>query len=119
MENKKELSTEQREELISTLKTRFEKNMNRHTGVEWAKLQAKLDSDKSVEKLWSINEMERTGGNRMLLDLMPERANTSFMIVLLKVPKVAEAFVTTGKGSNQEKNLNLQITPLIWLLPWV
>ena len=62
MENKKELSTEQREELISTLKTRFEKNMNRHTGVEWAKLQAKLDSDKSVEKLWSINEMERTGG---------------------------------------------------------
>jgi hypothetical protein len=58
--NKKELSPEQREELIRTLKARFEKNMNRHKGLEWAKVQAKLEAN--TEKLWSLNEMERTGG---------------------------------------------------------
>ena len=58
--NKKELSLEQREELLSTLKARFEKNMNRHQGLEWAKVQAKLEAN--PEKLWSLNEMERTGG---------------------------------------------------------
>lgn len=62
MGNKKELTPEQRDELISTLKARFEKNMNRHTGIEWVKVQAKLDSESSAEKLWSLNEMERTGG---------------------------------------------------------
>ena len=62
MGNKKELSTEQREELIRALNARFEKNMNRHKGLEWAKLQAKLDPPADGEKLWSLNEMERTGG---------------------------------------------------------
>ena len=58
--NKKDLSPEQREELLRALKARFEKNMNRHKGLEWAKVQAKLDVN--AEKLWSVNEMERTGG---------------------------------------------------------
>src|SRR5436190_475591 len=58
--NRKELSPEQREELLRALKARFEKNMNRHKGLEWAKVQAKLEAD--TEKLWSLNEMERTGG---------------------------------------------------------
>ncbi|WP_066319243.1 DUF4256 domain-containing protein [Bacillus sp. FJAT-29814] len=58
--NKKELSLEQREELLGTLKARFEKNMNRHEGLEWAKVQAKLEAN--PEKLWSLHEMERTGG---------------------------------------------------------
>jgi hypothetical protein len=56
----KELSTEQREELLSTLKARFEKNMNRHEGLEWAEVQAKLEANS--EKLWSLNKMEGTGG---------------------------------------------------------
>ncbi len=56
----KELSAEQREELLRTLKVRFEKNMNRHEGLEWAKVKAKLDA--TTGKLWSLNEMERTGG---------------------------------------------------------
>jgi hypothetical protein len=63
--NKKELSQEQREELLSALKARFEKNMNRHKGLEWAKVQAKLEAipdNYRDEKLWSLNEMERTGG---------------------------------------------------------
>ena len=58
--NKKELSPEQREELLRALKARFEKNMNRHKGLEWAKVQAKLEAQ--AAKLWSLNEMERTGG---------------------------------------------------------
>lgn len=58
--NKKELSQEERNELFSVLEIRFEKNMNRHKGLEWAKVQAKLDAN--AEKLWSLNEMEITGG---------------------------------------------------------
>jgi Protein of unknown function (DUF4256) len=58
--NKKKLSAEQRQELLRALKARFEKNMNRHKGLEWAKVQAKLEAN--TEKLWSLNEMERTGG---------------------------------------------------------
>jgi hypothetical protein len=57
---KNELSTEQREELLGLLKARFEKNMNRHQGLEWAEVQAKLEAD--AGKLWSLSEMERTGG---------------------------------------------------------
>ena len=58
--NKKKLSSEQREELLRALKARFEKNMNRHKGLEWAGVQAKVQAN--AEKLWSLNEMERTGG---------------------------------------------------------
>ena len=58
--NLKELSPKQREELLGTLKTRFDKNMDRHKGLEWAKVQAKLEAH--PEKLWSLGEMERTGG---------------------------------------------------------
>jgi len=58
--NKKKLSLEQREALLRALKARFEKNMNRHKGLEWAKVQAKLEAN--PEKLWSLHEMERTGG---------------------------------------------------------
>jgi Protein of unknown function (DUF4256) len=58
--NKRELSPQQRKELLSALKARFEKNMNRHQGLEWAKVQAKLEAN--TEKLWSLGEMERTGG---------------------------------------------------------
>lgn len=55
-----ELSSRQREELLVTLATRFEKNMNRHKGVAWADVQARLE--KNSRKLWSLHEMERTGG---------------------------------------------------------
>lgn len=55
-----ELSAEQREELLGTLKARFEKNMNRHKGLDWAKIQVNLDAQ--PEKLRSLHEMERTGG---------------------------------------------------------
>jgi hypothetical protein len=59
-QNKKELSEKQQDELLHTLKLRFEKNMNRHKGIGWNKVQAKLE--KNSLKLWSLNEMEETGG---------------------------------------------------------
>ena len=60
MSNKKKLSATQQDELLKTLKTRFEKNMNRHKGLKWADVQTKLEA--SSEKLWSLDEMESTGG---------------------------------------------------------
>jgi hypothetical protein len=58
--NKRELSSGQRNELLGVLKARFEKNMNRHKGLDWSKVQAKLEANS--EKLWSLNEMETSGG---------------------------------------------------------
>src|SRR3954463_2481365 len=58
--SKKELSSKQREELLKTLQTRFERNMSRHQGIDWAKVLAKLEAN--PEKLWSLNEMEKTDG---------------------------------------------------------
>lgn len=60
MKNKKELSSKQIDELFKTLKARFEKNIKRHKGLEWSKVQARLESNS--EKVWSLHEMERTGG---------------------------------------------------------
>jgi hypothetical protein len=60
MKNKNELSPRQHEEMLRALKARFEKNMNRHKGLAWAEIQTKLEAN--AEKLWSLHEMERTGG---------------------------------------------------------
>ena len=60
MQRAKDMKAKQREELLRALKARFEKNMNRHKGLEWAGVQAKLEAN--IEKLWSLHEMERTGG---------------------------------------------------------
>ena len=60
MSNKKNISPVQREGLLKVLKTRFEKNVGRHKDIEWVKVQARLEAD--TEKLWSLNEMEETGG---------------------------------------------------------
>jgi hypothetical protein len=61
-ENKKQLSSKRCNELLHTLKDRFEINKNRHKGIEWAAIKAKLDAPAGVEKCWSLYEMERTGG---------------------------------------------------------
>ena len=58
--SKKNLSPEQREQLLTVLKARFDKNMNRHASLAWAQVPTKLEAN--VEKLWSLSEMERTGG---------------------------------------------------------
>lgn len=74
--NKKQLSPEQQEELLKTLKVRFEKNKNRHKDIEWANVQAKLEHN--TEKLWSLNEMERTGGEPDVVDYDKKTDQYSF-----------------------------------------
>ncbi len=73
---KKELSSEQREELFSVLKARFEKNRNRHEGLEWTNFQARLEAN--PDKLWSLYEMERTGGEP---DVVGQEQQTGEFIV--------------------------------------
>src|SRR5947209_18238255 len=83
--NKKELSPEQREELLRALKARFEKNMNRHKGLEWAKVQAKLEAH--TEKLWSLNEMERTGGEPDVVGFNKKTGEYTFVDSSAESPK--------------------------------
>jgi len=68
MDNKKKLSSEQREELIGLLKARFEKHKNRHEGIEWNAVQKKLESVEAEKKIWSLHEMEKTGGEPDVVD---------------------------------------------------
>jgi hypothetical protein len=84
-DTKKNLSGEQRQELLSALKARFEKNMNRHKGLEWAKVQAKLEEN--PEKLWSLNEMERTGGEPDVVGLDQETGEYFFYDCSAESPK--------------------------------
>ena len=92
MGNKKKLSPEQRKGLLSTLKTRFEKNMNRHKGIEWPKVQAKLDAAASEEKLWSLNEMEITGGEPDVVSLDKKTGEYIFYDCSAESPKDRRSF---------------------------
>lgn len=87
MSNKKELSPEQREALLRTLKTRFEKNANRHKGLEWAKVQARLDAGQSGEKLWALYEMEETGGEPDVVGLDQKTGEYIFYDCSAESPK--------------------------------
>ena len=99
---KKELSPEEIDELIKVLKSRFDKNLNRHNGFEWAKVQAKLEA--KPEKLWSLNEMEETGGEPDVEGYDKKTDEYIFTIVRQKARKDAEAFVMIGKHLNLEEN---------------
>lgn len=82
---KKELLAEQREELFKTLKERFEKNMNRHQGLDWAKVQARLEA--MPEKLWSLDDMEVTGGEPDVVDFDKETGEYIFYDCSAESPK--------------------------------
>ena len=115
VETKKELSPEQREELLRALKARFEKNTNRHKGLEWAKVLAKLEAN--PEKLWSLNEMERTGGEPDIVGNDRKTGEYVFFDCSVKLLKAAPVFVTTEKGWNREKNIDRKTLPWIWQRP--
>jgi len=74
---KKEITLKQKEELFKILKTRFEKNSNRHKGIEWAVVEARLKSN--VDKLWSLYEMERTGGEPDVISIDKKSGTVTFM----------------------------------------
>ncbi|KOS30970.1 hypothetical protein ADK17_02160 [Bacillus anthracis] len=84
-ENKNELSVEQREELLKVLQARFEKNMNRHEGLEWAKVETKLATNN--EKLWTLNEMEVTGGEPDVVGYDEEKDEYTFYDCSKESPK--------------------------------
>jgi hypothetical protein len=90
MESKKKLSPEETEKLLKLLKTRFEKNMNRHEGIEWAKVQLKLESN--AEKLWSLNEMETTGGEPDVVGCDHETGEYIFYDCSAESPKGRRSF---------------------------
>jgi hypothetical protein len=83
--NKRELSPKQREELLRALKDRFERNMNRHQGLEWAKVQARLEANS--DKLWSLKEMERTGGEPDIVGQDKETGDYLFYDCSAESPK--------------------------------
>ncbi len=83
--SKKELSPKQREELLSALKARFEKNMSRHQDFDWANVQAKLEANS--EKLWSLHEMERTGGEPDVVAYDKKTGEYSFYDCAAESPK--------------------------------
>ncbi len=82
---KKELSSKQQKDLLHTLKDRFEKNMDRHKGLEWAKVQAKLEA--KTEKLWSLHEMENTGGEPDVVGLDKKSGEYVFFDCSSESPK--------------------------------
>ena len=94
--HKNKLSPEKSQELLDTLKARFEKNMSRHKSIEWTEVQAKAGNQSSKNCGRSM-KWKAPAVNRMLLAMIKKRANIFFMIVQRKVPKAAEAFVTTVK----------------------
>jgi hypothetical protein len=106
MGNKKELSPEQREELIRALKARFEKNMNRHKDLEWAKLLAKLEDNPDSyrdEKLWSLNEMERTGGEPDVVHLDKNTGEYIFYDCSAESPKGRRSLCYDREGLESRK----------------
>ena len=101
VERNKELSAEQREELLRALKARFEKNMNRHKGLEWAKVQAKLEAN--TEKLWSLNEMERTGGEPDVVGHDKETGEYIFYDCSAESPKGRRSVCYDREGQEARK----------------
>jgi hypothetical protein len=104
---KKELSPKQREELLKVLKTRFEKNLNRHKGIEWSKVQAKLEAN--PEKLWSLSEMERTGGEPDVVGYDKKTSEYIFYDCSAESPKDRRSLcydraALDGRKENKPKN---------------
>src|SRR6266404_2151473 len=99
--NTKDLSPEQREELLGALKARFEKNINRHKGLEWAKVQAKLEAN--TEKLWSLNEMERTGGEPDIVDYDKKTGEYIFYDCSAESPKGRRSVCYDREGLESRK----------------
>jgi hypothetical protein len=98
---KKELSPEQREKLLRALKARFEKNMNRHEGLDWAKVQAKLEDN--TKKLWSLNEMERTGGEPDVVDHDKKMGQYIFYDCSAESPKGRRSVCYDREGQESRK----------------
>jgi len=103
----KELSPEQCEELLTTLEARFEKNMNRHKGLAWAKVQAKLEANSG--KLWSLNEMERSGGEPDVVGHDKKTGEYIFFDCSAESPNGRRSICYDGEG--QEARVKKGVNP--------
>jgi hypothetical protein len=108
--NKKELSLEQRAGLLKTLKVRFENNTYRHKDLEWAKVQAKLEAN--LEKLWSLNEMERTGGEPDVVDRDKKTGEFIFVDCSPESPKGRTSVCYDREGLESRKEHKPQNTAM-------
>jgi hypothetical protein len=99
--NKKELSSEQRQELLRALKARFEKNTNLHRGLEWSKVQTKLEANPG--KLWSLHEMERTGGEPDVVGHDKKTGEYIFYDCSAESPKARRSVCYDGKALESRK----------------
>ncbi|HZM02416.1 MAG TPA: DUF4256 domain-containing protein [Candidatus Saccharimonadales bacterium] len=99
--NKMELSPKQRDELLKALKTRFGRNMSRHKGLEWAKVQARLEAN--AEKLWSLNEMERTGGEPDVVGRDEKTGEYAFYDCSAETPKNRRSLCYDGQALEARK----------------
>lgn len=97
----KKLSPDQRKDLLKTLKVRFEKNMNRHKNIDWAQVQARLDAD--PDKLWSLNEMDRTGGEPDVVDLDAKRGEYIFFDCSAESPAGRRSLCYDREGLDSRK----------------
>ena len=101
VETKRALPPEQREELLRALKTRFEKNMNRHKGLEWAKVRARLEAN--AEKLWSLHEMEGTGGEPDVVGQDKKTGECVFFDCSAETPKGRTSVCYDREGLDSRK----------------
>ncbi|RLJ71972.1 DUF4256 domain-containing protein [Pedobacter alluvionis] len=99
--SKKELSVAQTHELLNTLKTRFEKNMERHKGIEWDKVQAKLEAN--ADKLWVLDEMEVTGGEPDIVDYDEKTGEYIFYDCSAESPKGRRSICYDLEGLESRK----------------
>lgn len=111
------LSSPERAELIKILRERFQKNEDRHKAINWRDVELKLEA--SPDQLWSIQQMEETGGEPDVIGQDKKQAAISSVIFRRKAQKEEEAFVLTEKRSMQGKNTSLRTAPWKWLQPWV
>lgn len=97
----KKLSSEQQQQLLEVLKARFEKNMNRHKGVEWSNVQVKLEADPG--KLWSLNEMEMTGGEPDVVAYDKKTGDYIFFDCSAETPKGRRSVCYDQEGLESRK----------------
>lgn len=116
MSSKNNLTPAQHTELFSILKTRFEKHMNRHKDTIWVNVQNKLEAD--TEKLWAINEMERTGGEPDVVGQDKKTGEYVFYDCSSESPKGRRSVCYDREALDSRKENKPEITLLIWLLIW-
>src|SRR4030095_5271798 len=116
VETRQQLPPEQRGALLRTLKARFEKNMNRHEGLQWTAAQPRLEAN--PEKLWSLHEMERTGGEPDVVAHDKKTGEYIFFDCSAESPKGRRSLCYDGEAQEARKEHKPKDSAVIWLLPW-